>query len=88
MENQRICKRCLTRDMTDQASYFQNMYDHIAGLDETIKTSQPLYDKRLLVCKSCDLLNAGMCRACGCYVELRAAMKKNHCPYNKWVSDL
>lgn len=88
MEGQRVCKRCLTRDMTDQAAYFQNMYDHIANLDETVKINQPLYEKRLMVCKNCDLLNDGMCRACGCYVELRAAMKKNSCPYNKWLSVL
>lgn len=88
MEGQRVCKRCLTRDMTDQAAYFQNMYDYIANLDETVKINQPLYEKRLMACKNCDLLNDGMCRACGCYVELRAAMKKNSCPYDKWLSVL
>ena len=30
----------------------------------------------------------GMCRACGCYVELRAAMRKNACPYEKWKAEL
>lgn len=84
MEERRRCKRCLTRDMTDKASYFQNMYDYINHLDETIKTNQPLYERRLMVCKSCDLLNDGLCRACGCYVEMRAALKKNNCPYEKW----
>jgi len=74
--------------MMDQAAYFQNMYDYIDNLDEESKVDQPLYEKRLTVCKKCDLLNDGLCRACGCYVELRAAMKKNSCPYDKWLTAL
>ena len=84
MENFRVCRRCLTRDMMDKAAYFQNMYDYINNLDESIKTNQPLYEKRLMVCKECDLLADGMCRACGCFVELRAALAKNGFPYDKW----
>ena len=41
-------------------------------------------EERLSVCKQCDYLNAGMCKACGCYVEMRAAMKARICPYGKW----
>ena len=84
MENFRVCRRCLTRDMMDKAAYFQNMYDYINNLDESIKTNQPLYEKRLMVCKECDLLADGMCRACGCFVEMREKKKKNGCPYDKW----
>ena len=83
IENRRICRKCLTRDM-DQAAYFQNLHDYIAGLDEELKVEEPLYEKRLSFCKECDLLLDGMCRACGCFVELRAAIKKNSCPYEKW----
>jgi hypothetical protein len=70
--------------MISQAAYFQNMYQYIENMDAEIKVNQPLYEKRLMVCKQCDLLADGMCRACGCYVELRAAMKKKSCPYEKW----
>lgn len=42
------------------------------------------YEERLSVCKACELLNAGTCLACGCYVELRAAAKAGRCPYHKW----
>lgn len=86
MENYRVCKRCLTKDMVDKAEYFQSMYDYISNLDETIKTNQPLYEKRLMICKNCDLLADGMCKACGCFVEMRAAIRKNSCPYEKWVA--
>ncbi len=42
------------------------------------------YERRLALCRECDLLNAGTCGACGCYVELRAAAKVSNCPYRKW----
>lgn len=79
----RPCRRCLTRDM-DQQEYFENLHAYIVNLEEEVKVKEPLYEKRLLICKSCDLLYDGMCRACGCYVELRAVMRKNSCPYDKW----
>ena len=34
----------------------------------------------------CSYLNAGTCTACGCFVELRAALRTGHCPYRKWES--
>lgn len=88
MENgvKRHCRKCLTRDM-NQKEYFENLHTYIANLEEDVKVSEPLYERRLLVCKSCDLLYDGMCRACGCYVELRAVMKKNGCPYEKWKAE-
>lgn len=83
MEQRRICRKCLTRDM-DQAAYFKNLHDYIANLDEDVKVEEPLYEKRLSLCQACDLLLDGMCRACGCFVELRAAIRTNGCPYDKW----
>lgn len=79
----RICKKCLTRDM-DESAYFQNMYDYIAGLNEDIKTSDREYEKRLSVCRECERLLNGLCNACGCYVEMRAAVWENRCPYSQW----
>lgn len=77
------CKKCLIRDM-DKNVYFKNMYDYIANLDEDIKASNEKYEQRLQVCKECDYLDEGMCKACGCFVELRAVIEKNTCSYNKW----
>ena len=85
LETGRICRRCLTREM-DQKAYFENLHTYIKNLDEELKVDEPLYEERLSVCKECDLLVNGMCRACGCYVELRAVMKNNSCPYEKWTS--
>lgn len=82
-EGRRICRKCLTRDM-DKDEYFRNLHTYIANLDEDIKAPAELYENRLSVCRECDLLADGMCRGCGCFVELRAAISKNACPYDKW----
>ncbi len=70
----------------DQKTYFENLHTYIRNLDDELKVEEPLYEERLSQCKECNLLADGMCRACGCYVELRAVMKKNGCPYDKWKS--
>jgi len=48
------------------------------------KAQKELYEKRLDICKQCDYLSDALCKACGCYVELRAAAKSSRCPYKKW----
>lgn len=76
---QRICKKCLLRDM-QEGEYFRNMYEYIANLDPDVKSEEELYEKRLAACKQCGNLVNGMCRVCGCFVEMRAAVRKNYCP--------
>lgn len=83
-EKLRICKRCLIRDMEDQEGYFRTLREYIENLDMDIKAAQSLYEQRLAACRDCELLFQGMCRSCGCYVELRAAITKNECPWKKW----
>lgn len=78
-QNKRICKKCLLKDMPE-GEYFKNMYEYIAGIDPDLKADDTLYEKRLNTCRECDKLLNGMCRICGCFVEMRAAMKKNYCP--------
>ncbi len=79
----RICRKCLTADM-DEKKYFESLRAYIDAVDEDLKVGGPLYERRLAVCRECDLLADAMCRACGCYVEMRAVMKKNACPYGRW----
>lgn len=71
--NTRICKKCLLREM-DEAGFFQNMYDYIARIPADDKTPEEEYERRLSICKECEKLLSGMCRMCGCYVEMRAAI--------------
>lgn len=83
-ENLRLCRKCLTRDMIGQEDYFRSLRDYIENLDVDIRTPEALYEERLGICKECDMLFQGMCRKCGCYVELRAAVIKNVCPGKMW----
>ena len=84
MDERRVCKKCLIRDMADGEEIFRNLYEYIESLDEEIKASDKVYQSRLACCMECDSLLSGMCRHCGCYVELRAAVEKNACPIKKW----
>lgn len=79
MKQQNLCKKCLLKDMPYDA-YFKSLYDYIDSIDEDLKVDSETYEKRLQICKECDNLLKGMCRICGCFVELRACMKKNSCP--------
>ncbi|MCI8528791.1 MAG: hypothetical protein HFH82_06515 [Lachnospiraceae bacterium] len=84
VENLRVCRKCLTREMVGQEEYFRSLWEYIENLDIDVKAPEDLYDKRLMICKECEMLLEGMCRSCGCYVELRAAVGKNVCPREKW----
>ena len=77
------CLKCLLREL-DEEAYMKQLHRYIVQLDPDVKTAQQVYEKQLELCKACDYLEAGTCLACGCYVELRAAVKKNRCPYRRW----
>lgn len=68
----------------DPEAYMNQLHRYIEMLDKDLKTARQVYEERLNICKECDYLNEGTCQACGCFVELRAAVKKNKCPYKKW----
>ena len=85
MGDRRICKKCLLADL-DNEKLLAEVRQAIDRLDDSLRTSSDVYEKRLDTCRSCDYLNEGTCGACGCYVELRAAAKTSRCPYKKWNS--
>lgn len=73
------CKKCLLLEAGEEASY-KTVADYISNLDNALKASDSEYNRRLDLCRSCDFLIAGMCRKCGCYVEIRAILKDKSCP--------
>lgn len=79
MEPLRVCRKCLL-EQTSEEEYFQKLEEYIANLDEDVKVPQELYEERLTLCGMCPKLSRGMCRLCGCFVELRAALKVRKCP--------
>ena len=74
----RQCRRCLLKDGID-AEYYQSILEYIESLPETEKADERLYSERLNRCTACDALVNGMCRLCGCFVEVRAAKLRQHC---------
>lgn len=79
-EDQRLrqCRRCLLKDGMDE-EYYQSILEYIESLPEEDKADEELYGERLSRCTACDALVNGMCRLCGCFVEVRAAKFKQHC---------
>ncbi|MCM1569635.1 MAG: DUF6171 family protein [Roseburia sp.] len=82
--DKRVCRRCLVREMADSQETFRTLQELIENLSSDVRAEDTLYEYRLQICRQCDRLFAGMCRGCGCYVELRAAVAKNSCPYHNW----
>ena len=80
---QRICKRCLLYEMADKAAY-ESVQNYIASIPEAERADESVYRSRLSLCKECDMLISGMCRKCGCYVEVRAYTADSGCPAEKW----
>lgn len=80
-----ICKRCLLSEFGSE-DIKKTISELIEATPEEKKTDKSTYDKRLSICKECDELIEGMCRKCGCYVELRALQKVRKCPHEnrKW----
>lgn len=79
------CRKCLLKDL-NKDEYFKNIYEYISLLDESVKTSEPEYSRRLEICTQCEDLINGMCRVCGCFVEVRAAKIHHMCPavHRRW----
>ena len=74
-----LCKKCLLLEAGENA-VFQTVSDYLNTLDTSLMVNNTLYSKRLSFCKDCEHLISGMCRKCGCYVEIRAALKDKSCP--------
>lgn len=75
----RVCRKCLPGGESGK-EYFENLGKYIANLDDDVRVEQEIYEERLHKCAQCAQLLNGMCRLCGCYVELRAAIRVRKCP--------
>lgn len=75
----RVCKKCLPGQKSEEA-FYEDLTRYIERMDEDLKVDQQTYEGRLAICSTCDRLMNGMCRLCGCFVELRAVQKLRKCP--------
>lgn len=45
------------------------------------------YKRRVKVCQRCEHnSDIGVCKLCGCFTRLKAKLKKEKCPKDKWDS--
>ena len=77
------CTRCLLKDYSKEV-YEKLIVEGLKALPPEDLTTENVTSGRLEVCKTCEKINQGTCLACGCYVEIRAALKAGKCPYKKW----
>ena len=77
------CKRCLLSDLAEKDR--QELWKYIDVLKPEDRAKAWVEEKRLEICRSCDRLENATCLACGCYVEVRAALKDGSCPRKKWI---
>lgn len=83
MSTPKPCRKCLVSALSN-STVQQTVARSIAEISQNEKTDEKDYQKRLSICLSCDNLLSGTCLSCGCYVEIRAAIKRGRCPDKKW----
>lgn len=74
-----VCRRCLLEELGDEELY-QRIRRTIDAIPDAQRCAPDEYRRRLEACRGCDRLLGGVCRVCGCFVEVRAAKEKEHCP--------
>lgn len=75
----RECKKCLLLE-SGEKDVFKTVSEYLQTVDEGLKADTGEYEARLQKCRTCSYLISGMCIKCGCYVEIRAALKDKECP--------
>lgn len=73
------CKKCLLYEAGEKVTYDEIMA-YVSTLDKSDLVSEKMYNQRISCCKNCNYLISGMCRKCGCYIEVRARLKEKNCP--------
>ncbi|MBQ3140565.1 MAG: hypothetical protein IJC25_01220 [Clostridia bacterium] len=81
------CRRCLLSEYDPQA-YHETVEQYVRSLSDELRADPAVYTQRLAACRACDCLLDGMCRKCGCFVEVRAAKKALGCPHEqpRWTA--
>ena len=66
--------------MKDEAELAALIRERLEAIPENERTPETEYAFRLSRCRECEFLQRGTCARCGCYVEIRAAGFRRHCP--------
>ncbi len=74
----KICKRCHLEAEERKARAGLSAY--VARMEADIRAEEQLYSRRLALCRSCEKQVNDLCMVCGCFIEVRAAVKEQYCP--------
>ena len=77
------CRKCFLEEI-DPEAYERDIKRLLDLMEPEEKAKEPVVRERLAVCRTCSYLGRATCNACGCFVELRAALRDGRCPYGKW----
>lgn len=66
----------------------KNTFSSILNTFDTmnITTTTSIKAERLQICQMCDMFESGIdrCKECGCFMQVKAAIKHARCPLNRW----
>lgn len=50
------------------------------------KVDEEIFQKRLDICKTCELFDKDQtrCKKCGCFLNIKASWSSEKCPIDKW----
>ena len=74
-----LCRRCLP-DSIEESSLREYLDNYAAALPAQTRTPETEYKKRLFLCEACSHRIQFTCTLCGCYIQARAAKKRQRCP--------
>jgi hypothetical protein len=66
--------------MIDESSLREYLDNYAATLPAEMRAPEAEYVKRLTLCDECGYRIQFTCTLCGCYVQARAAKKRQKCP--------
>lgn len=76
-----FCRKCLLEEY-DPDNALTAVREILAAMPDKLRVNEQEYRRRLQLCTDCEQLLGGVCGMCGCYVELRAGKKSQHCPHS------
>ncbi len=77
--SQILCRKCLLEGI-DEKGLREYLDGYAASLPLEIRTPEAEYKRRLSLCEECERRIQYTCTLCGCYIQARAAKKRQKCP--------
>jgi hypothetical protein len=74
-----LCRKCL-QDAVEESGLREYLDNYAAALPNEIRAPEAEYKRRLSLCEGCIHRIRFTCVLCGCYIQARAAKRRQKCP--------